>query len=50
MHIYEEIDNLHIISHNIYSEEFLSSFFANSNKTTALINIEIDEKMRFYKT
>ena len=49
MHIYEEIDNFHINYHYIYSEKLLSPF-ANSNKTTGLINIEIDEKMRCYET
>ena len=48
-HIYEEIDNLHINYHYIYSEELLSPF-ANSNKTTGFMNIELDEKMRCYKT
>ena len=35
--------------HYIYNEVFLSPF-ANSNKTTGLMNIEIDEKMKCYKT
>ena len=45
MHIYEEIDNLHI---RTFTVKYFYPLFANSNKTTALINIEIDEKMRCY--
>ena len=47
MHMYEEIDNLHIIT---FTVKYFLCPFANSNKTTVLVNVEIDEKMRCYKT